>query len=341
MHEAYLARFVLDRALPAEPVATGLLAHVLQQSEEARAAFHRWLDALVPGMPSGISWSAEAVEAESGRPDVVGSDASGARVLIEGKFDADFTSTQLDGSYLGRLAAGQPGLYLLVAPEDRVTALFAELVSSHGLGAVGSSDSGSSLLVPGPDGRFLGATSWQDLVGRLQGSCTDSGTLSDLEQLRGLVELVVQTQWLPLGVEDLSWRQGRQVSAVISATLEAAGGFRARGWKVTTGTSDHSPGRFLTSPDGVQLWVGVWFSQWARFSSSPVWVDVKEQQGLTLEAIRSALAAQGSTVKAGPSGGITYPIHLPTGASRVGVTEAVSRGVQQVYSALRSARDGD
>lgn len=62
MYEAYLARFVLDRALPAEPVATGLLAHVLQQSEEARAALHRWLDSLVPGIPSGLVWSAEESE---------------------------------------------------------------------------------------------------------------------------------------------------------------------------------------------------------------------------------------------------------------------------------------
>lgn len=187
----------------------------------------------------------------------------------------------------------------------------------------------------------MAAAAWQELIPRLRASCNDPVTVSDLDQLQSLVDLVVQTEWLPLGPGDLTHREGRQISAVISSVLEAAAAFKQQGWKVTTSTADLSPGRSLSSPDGIQLWVGVWFSQWARFGGSPVWIDVKEQQGLSVEAIRSAVAAQGPGMTAGPSGGITLPIPLPKAVGRSGVTQAVSERVQQVHRALRTARRGE
>jgi hypothetical protein len=334
--QTYLARFVLERALPPEPVATGLLAHVLQQSAHARGAIDRWLDSLVPGIPAGLAWSPEVAEADGGRPDLVGSDSDGPRVIIEGKFDADFQSAQLDGTYLARLGGSTPSLYVVLAPEARCGALFRELVAAHG--AI-PTEQGDTLLTQVPDGPHLAAVSWQDTVSRLRAAALEPGPASDVDQLDGLIRLMAQSEWLPLGPDDLSQRAGRQISSLITAVVDVAGRFRARGMRVTNATGDQSAGRWITSYDDVQVWLGMWFAQWARVGASPIWIEVKEQPGLPLGAIRSALyPVAAGEIEVGPSGGLTVAVPLRRGVGREAVVESIDEFTAAVFAALQSAK---
>ena len=336
MTQTFLARFVLERALPPEPVATGLLAHVLQQSDDARGAIDRWLDSLVPGIPAGLTWSAEVAEADGGRPDLVGSDSEGPRVIIEGKFDAGFQSSQLDGTYLARLSGRTPSLYVVLAPDARCAALFRDLSAAHG---AMPSEQPDALLTQVPEGPHLAAVSWQDTVTRLRAAALEPGPASDVDQLDGLVRLMAQSEWLPLGPHDLNQRAGRQISALITTLVDVAGRFRARGMKVTNATGDQSSGRWITTYDDVQVWLGVWFAQWARVGASPVWIEVKEQPGLPVGVIRTALHAVGSgDVEVGPSGGLTVAVPIPRGVGRDAVAESIHGFIAEAFAALQSAK---
>src|SRR3569623_843875 len=111
MHAPFLATYVVAHGLRPEPIATGALAHLTQTSPTARHALETFLTTLCAGLPTNLDWRAEEVSpTDQGRPDLVGLDNSGARVILEAKFDANFTAAQLDTTYMQRLHAGQAGL---------------------------------------------------------------------------------------------------------------------------------------------------------------------------------------------------------------------------------------
>ncbi|MET9276187.1 hypothetical protein, partial [Kribbella sp. NPDC003557] len=106
-----LAQVVATRQLQPEPVATDALVHLLGYSRGARAALGNLLSELCPGASIGpLTYTGQMVaEADPGRPDIVGEDASSIRIVIEAKFDAELTAAQLGQSYLDRLPVNQPG----------------------------------------------------------------------------------------------------------------------------------------------------------------------------------------------------------------------------------------
>ena len=91
-----LAGIVASRRLQFEPVATDALVHVLSRSSAGRAALKDLLVALCPtAVTTGLTVVGQmTVEEDAGRPDVVGQDATGVRIVIEAKFDAELTAAQ-------------------------------------------------------------------------------------------------------------------------------------------------------------------------------------------------------------------------------------------------------
>src|SRR5271166_2463065 len=130
--DGLLASLVASHGWRPEPVATESLVHVLQRPE-ARAALGAWADALVPGLAAAnLDYAGQVISGEAeGRPDVVGSTGSQARVVIEAKFAAPLTAAQTAGAYIGHLTVGAQGLLVYLVPSDRVAAMWSAASGIH------------------------------------------------------------------------------------------------------------------------------------------------------------------------------------------------------------------
>jgi hypothetical protein len=126
-----LSQLVARRGLQLEPVATDALTHLLATSAEAARAMID-LTAAVMGVhslgPLSFKTQVTVPDAE-GKPDLIGADASGVRLVGGAKFDASLTKHQSTTAYLDRLSKGQPGVLFFIAPEDRLGVLWPQLLA--------------------------------------------------------------------------------------------------------------------------------------------------------------------------------------------------------------------
>lgn len=324
-----LARIVANRGLQPEPVATDALTHVLATSPAASGALTS-LVATLAGDPSitSLGYSTQVLSsADNGKPDLVGADASGPRLICEAKFDAALTAAQLSTAYLDRLAPGQGGVLLYLVPEERVTALWPKLLAGPGGGAavetpaVEGTLSVSARSAGLPDGRRLAVISWARLLDLLANGIDlagDSRARGDLEQLAGLVAWRSRTGWLPTQPGDLTDTTGRQLASISEVVLSAASA--ASSGKVRNGSGDNGPGRWMQTPGGRWFWVGVWLKGWDRWGHGPVWVQVGAKSEASFVALTKALAALEHGVgpgrfRLGPKYWGT-PLEVPAGLER-------------------------
>lgn len=325
-----LAQVVANRGLQPEPVATDALTHVLQSSPAAAGAFTSLAKALTGDATlAPLSYSTQVVSTEdAGRPDLVGADVSGPRLICEAKFDATLTTAQLGPSYLNRLVSGKAGVLLFLVPEDRVAGLWPKLLHGPGGGfedaAVvhsGTVEGVRSVALPG--GRTLAVISWRRLLDVLAQAIElagDARARSDLDQLDGLVRWRSRSGWLPVQPSDLPDTAGRQLAGIGEVVLSATSA--ASSEKVRNGSSDGGPGRWLKTAGGRWFWAGLWLKGWGRLGYSPVWATVAAKSDASYVALTEALAplekgaADGliaGRFKTGPRSWGT-PLYVPPGA---------------------------
>lgn len=347
-----LAQVVASRGLQPEPVATDALTHVLSSSPAAGAALTALVSTITgDGSLSGLRYSTQVVSAGAeGRPDLVGADASGPRLICEAKFDAQLTAAQTGPAYLARLAPDQHGLLLFLVPEARIEALWPKLLAGPGGGA-GPGTGGSSLDVPGvrsavlPGGRTLAIISWWRLLEVLGQAVELAGDLrarGDLEQLAGLVTWRSRNGWLPVQPGDLPDTAGRQLAGIGQVLLSAASFASAA--KVRNGSGDNGPGRWLKTAGGRWFWAGVWLKGWDQWGHGPLWATVSAQSEASYVAITEALAVLDHgdgprRVSTGPkSWGI--PLQIPPGVEREEAHASIVTQLQAFATLIDTAAIG-
>jgi hypothetical protein len=313
---------VASRGLQAEPVATDGLVHLLSTSKAARGQVMKLLSQLCPSATiEELAFSGQVIDPlQPGRPDVVGRDASGNRLVLEAKFDAELTATQLTTAYLDQLPAGAPGVLLFLVPKDRLPALWSQVL--RGPGGQPPQPLHFALADEEPltfamgDGRTLAAISWELLLAQLREALMasqDVKGLADLSQIEGLTKWRSQAGWTPLLPGDLPLRSGRQLSALIPAVLDAAGACTKP--KTRNGSGDGGPGRWVTTDGGWSFWVGIWFDHWARYEASPVWAQVIPTPQWSADSIASALEGAGiRCMRRASTSDVLVPLLLRTGA---------------------------
>ena len=97
----------------------------LHAQKRQRVVGHDAQQHLGHGLPARLQWAEQVHdESDTARPDLVGADELGARVIIEAKFDAELTRAQRSRVYLDRLVGEAPVLLLFVAPPSRLPSLW-------------------------------------------------------------------------------------------------------------------------------------------------------------------------------------------------------------------------
>ena len=345
-YPSVLAGLVATRGLPPEPVATKALLHLLERSPTARQALSDLATRLCPGVPSDLHWTEQVHdESDTARPDLVGTDELGARVILEAKFDAELTRAQRSQVYLDRLVGEVPGLLLFVAPPSRFPSLWPELLA--GPAAVASppppnpDDEQKSLLTQQVGTRVLALVTWSTLLSGLGASIGDPAERADLVQLEGLVTWHGEQEWLPLRPEDLDRRIGRQLDGLLAVVVDAGTALGADGIKISAGSGDRFTGRWATSRAGSTVWFGHWPAQWARYGMSPIWIQAKPRPGLTSAAISGALESMRRSragLWPGPDQSWATPVLIRPGSERAEITTQLVETVRAVLYRLDAAR---
>ena len=207
-------------AVSEENLATEALTWLLGRSAAARAALVGLARTIGVDVPDELRFVGQVGSPDTGRPDVVGLDASSReRLLIEAKFAAALTDQQPSG-YLKRLPPDVDGMLLVVAPTVRLATLWVELLRAvPELAAIAPSPSavptGGVLSVKAGAHTTLALVSWRSLVSRVLDAlrAADESLLArDAEQLLALTETMDSAAFAPLRPGDLDTRTARQIA---------------------------------------------------------------------------------------------------------------------------------
>lgn len=338
-----LADLVASRQLQPEPVATDGLVHLLGRSPAGRAVMNELLLDLTTGATTdGLAFTGQVVAQEDGgRPDIIGSDQSGVRLVIEAKFDAELTPAQLGSTYLDRLQPGAPGALVFLVPQDRIAALWPRVLSGPGGQpkpitvdpALADADMVRHSMT---DGRVLAAISWNRLLTALRqamDAASEIRNMEDLAQIQGLVTWRGRVGWTPVLPGDLPDRAGRQLAPLVDSVLRAAG--RVSSTKTRNGSADGGPGRYMTTPGGWTIWVGVWFPWWSDYGNTPAWAQVRASSAHSVTAIAARFAGRDHVVFPRPThSDVLIPLPLPPGAERGELEADLLQQLHAISSAL-------
>jgi hypothetical protein len=207
-------------AVSEENLATEALTWLLRRSAAARAALVGLVRAIGVDIPDELTFIGQVGNPDTGRPDVVGLDASSReRLLVEAKFAAALTYQQPSG-YLKRLPPDADGILLVVAPTVRLATLWVELLRAvPELAPAAPSPSAvpaaGVLSVKATAHTTLALVSWRRLVSRVLDALrtADEASLArDAEQLLALTEAMDSVAFAPLRPGDLTTRTARQIA---------------------------------------------------------------------------------------------------------------------------------
>ncbi|MQW77114.1 hypothetical protein GHK92_14635 [Nocardioides sp. dk4132] len=330
-----LAQIVASRGLQPEPVATDALVHLCSTSKAAASAIADLIAEVCPGViTDALVFTGQDIDPSTkGRPDMVAADALGVRMVLEAKFDADLTLAQISGAYSAKLATGAQAALVFLVPMDRMQNVWNTV--SVNLGGASSAplltpdavDGGQASMPLPHSGHVLVVASWESLLNRLQAAVTKFGDIdadSELAQVRGLVEWRTRTGWVPPVPGDLPQRVGRQLSALTDLVRTVAN--RTSTGKTKNGSSDAGPGRYVTTPKGNKLWVGIWLTQWGHYGPGPLFAQAQSKTAQDVSLLSEAMTAAGIENYPRPTDGrdVLVPLGLPLGAERGATEDAVA-----------------
>lgn len=283
-----------------ENIASEALTWVLGRSGNARHAVISIAREAGAELPEDLTFVGQVGNPDTGRPDIVASDAQGQkRLLVEAKFGAALTPNQ-PNSYLNSLPANLSGALLVVAPERRLPSLWVELLREAVPDAPAPSSfepDESVLKQVTPVGPLLALTSWRYLLDRVHQSLETHGEnvlARDVDQIQALAARMDQRAFTPTTPSDLDVRTGRlihQLERIIDATHDAAAQspifYKA-------GTASHGRifyGWYLRSrKSGRVLWFGFLPRAWDLYGISPLWVQLKTSDNWSRQRLLEALA---------------------------------------------------
>lgn len=342
-----LATVVGSRALPPEPVATDALVHLCSTSRGAGSALEELLSDLCPGSSTdGLVFSGQDIDPTTeGRPDLVATDSSGVRLVIEAKFDAELTVAQVSGAYTRKLTSNGPAALVFLVPGDRMQNVWSRVSVAVG-GAVepirlapDEVDAGQAVMPLPSAGHVLAVTSWQSLLNRMQASISkrgETGADAELAQIRGLVEWRSRTGWTPPLPGDLPQRAGSQLAALTQVVKSAAGDVSVK--TPRNGSADGGPGRHVTTPAGKSLWVGIWFTWWGARGPGPLWAQIKAKTAHEISRLSEALTTAGiANHLRQHRGDVIMPLMLPDNAEQDATKAAIVdqlRAIAEVVDSL-------
>ena len=340
-------------AVSEENLATEALTWLFGRSAAARAALVGLARAIDVDVPDELTFIGQVGSPDTGRPDVVGRDASGQeRLLIEAKFAAALTDHQPSG-YLKRLPPDVDGMLLVVAPTVRLATLWVELL--HAVPELAPTAPSPSavptagvLSVKAAAHTTLALVSWRSLVSRVLDAlrAADESLLArDAEQLLALTETMDSSAFAPLRPGDLATRTARQI-AQLHLIIDAARRRIAVASPIAEPYGRSSHGRIFygwymrSRTTKKAIWYGFLPRAWATHGLSPLWAQVKVSPSWSRQRLLQALSGLQEVGEAGMfEDGVEsflIPLTIPEFAGEDEVVDSLRSQLESVISRLDS-----
>jgi hypothetical protein len=274
-----------------EPLATEMLAYLLAGAPAVRRALADACAVAVPALADlGDRLQFRTVHngPGEGAPALVGLDAEGSgRIVVDCRFWSSLRGEQ-PRDRLELLTPGRAGVLVLLAPQARFTALWAELrrrCRLAGLPVHGDHAAGDPLRWTrlGPEQTLILA-SWSGVLAGARARLLATGdqqTLADLDQLAGLCELQESGSFEPLTPDELSGASARRLGQLFRLVDDLASACEARGLGSVETARATEPGgygrRLRLGTTIFELRLSV--DRWATLRETPFWLLVYDASG--------------------------------------------------------------
>ena len=333
-----LAHVVLGGALQNEPAATQALAYILDSEPTVAEAFTGMLK------DTGFDFAPGRIEAEQeheeARPDLTIRDGDGRiRVFVENKFWATLTDAQ-PVAYLENLetlSKGQPSALMFIVPEQRITAVWPELVErckQSGL-EVGDEQTGEGVIWNRIGCRIMLITSWRYVLETLLDAARNSGNENikhDILQLQGLTEREDLEAFLPLREDQVTDQEvARRMLNYLELIDDIIEVLKHTKSADTNGLSRqyalHATGRRFNvyAHKEIESCLQINLRAWRREGISPMWWRFEKKTGVVADHFK-VIPELFKDVKI-RYGGLNVPIRLKTGVER---NKVIAHAVTQI-----------
>jgi len=303
-HDRILGHLAQRFAVSEENLATESLTWLLRRSAAARAAVTGLGRGIGLDLSDDLTFVGQVGSAETGQPDVVGTDSQNReRLLIEAKFAAGLTDQQPNG-YLKRLPADVDGLLLFVAPDVRRATLWVELLRAipqlaDPVPAPSAVADTGTLYVKISERTTLALVGWRSLVTRVLDAvrAADESVLAqDGEQLLALTEAMDNAAFVPLRPGDLDLRTARQIAQLEGVIDDAYEHIIAASSVAERYSTKSSHGRIFygwwvsSRKTKKRIWYGFLPRAWGRYGISPLWAQVRVGPSWSRQRLLQALS---------------------------------------------------
>lgn len=327
-----------------ENLATEALAFILNRAPAARAALRARVIALVGEVALFSRVDTQVAVGGESRPDLlILGDGGQCLGYIEAKFWATLTAAQ-PVEYIRRLEGAGGGVLVFLAPERRLPTLRVQILDRlRGEGMTPSDTGGSTALTVGSV--RLGLLSWSSLLATLRDAASeDRETLSDVHQLRGLVERFETEGFIPLTRVDLDDmdvpRRMVSLTMLASEIVDAACQEHLLSIKgLNVSARDYGGGRYANFY-AAGCWVGLDHEMWSLRGRSPLWIEFDKRSWKHTERLREPLRGW---LNADPprafaeNKGIHVPVLILLGAEKDRVIADAVRQIRELHELMRSA----
>ena len=340
-----LAEIALQFIPKRELVATAGLGHLLRRSAAARETLEHLVTSGGATVPGGLQYRNEQYdETSDGRPDIVGSVAGSAHLIVEGKFWADLTDAQ-PGEYLKRLA--QDGCLLFVAPAKRQDLLWDKLLrrcEEAGLQRREERQSPKANFAGIGDSWWMGIVSWTTLLRDIRDALEVGGEgllRSDVDQLLSLCHLEDEEAFLPLTPADLARPTPLRVLQFMNLVEKVSqkghepsfGLFKPKGLHAGAGLGFY--GRFVS--DGrLQLRIFVDLGRWSNHGLNPLWFELAIEPGEALKELEAGTPPR--VTYDGFAGRPVVRLALPLHAEESDVVTEVLRQIADILERVKDCQ---
>ena len=327
-----------------ENAATEALAFILKWSDGTMQALNDLLREGGFDIEPVVRVRTQVTFPDGSLPDMAGYDKSNRlRLVVEAKFWHSLSEDQTVG-YGQLLDQPGPATLLLIAPEPRLTTLWAEIhrqMEQHSRLEPIESHSGmrrAKVLWTEPRDTELHLllVSWVRLLDMIETSSEDDSVKSDIRQLRGLAQSLGDKGFLPIRSEEMSPSLANRVvwwNQLVDDVVDSRGvpehWMDIKGYRATP--QRYGYGRFFRfSESNVEFWFGINHERWSGSGDTPLWLNCQwvNRPGFNSDEVGRQLNVQFQDD--------WLPIHLKTGVEYGEVLDDVVSQLKKIDELVRA-----
>jgi len=342
------AHIVGSFSVSTENIATEALHFIISRHSAARGAFVEFGQALGVDLSQHLHFRTQKMYEDGTIPDLVGLRSDGTRQVIgEMKFWAGLTDKQ-PVEYLKLLPDDYGGLLLLVAPRSRLRALWSQcerrIAEDERLSFTSETETGVDSISARLGPHMIAVVSWGRLLSFLHRKLAladDPSALSDLRQLKGLVDRIEREGFIPFHSDDLAPERGRKQLQLVQLVGDVMNELVAQNLVSTDryglGGRNGTYGRFCGIA-GFEAFLAFSPRVWSQTNETPLWLVIrssKERHGDQARELLSHLSVESPQkvffLKETES---HIPLYVPTGLERKEVVEDLVQQVKDIVDLL-------